>query len=417
MMYKKWMGVALLAVGLGQGTGAKAQLPSPGGVPALPEPLPCAPTGGPGPGQGGQCPPNLVPGPLSPSDAPPGPPDTLGLPPEVKNAFPCEEYPPPTHAFFHAGSQALQRQKLGHSITAIFDNSDFSRVDSGNVIFPFSNVRPAQDLNNIVPEMAFGYRGTLGILLEEAGCSLEFTGFYVPQSDATNQITLPGRLSSFFFNAPTGFEGDNGLFLQGDRSLATQQTAVGSAELNVRTFSKAFTGCELLLGVRYLNVHDRFSLFFDDDGLLVHDIFGRSNPTLQATYSSRVNSNIIAPQVGFEYQHSIVHGVAFGMYGKTAAGYDLSDIAVTLTRGDGLLGTNGAHTRHNFSQIYEIGGYFDVYLLERLRLRGGYIGMWVVNVPEAVDQVSFDLAAPLGRQDSTGSIFFHGPSIEFQFLF
>src|SRR5207248_8575293 len=139
-MYKKWMGVALLAVGLGQGTGAKAQLPSPGGVPVLPEPLPCAPTGGPPPGQGGKSPPNLVPGPLSPFDAPPGPSDDLGLPPEVKNAFPCEDYPPPARAFFHLGSQALQRQRLGHGITAIIDSGNSSQLDTGRVVFPFSNI-------------------------------------------------------------------------------------------------------------------------------------------------------------------------------------------------------------------------------------------------------------------------------------
>jgi len=135
------------------------------------------------------------------------------------------------------------------------------------------------------------------------------------------------------------------------------------------------------------------------------------------SYSTRVYSNIIAPQIGVEYQKSIVHGVACGIYGKAAAGYDLSDIAVTLTRGDGLLGTHGAHTRHNFSQIYETGAYLDVYLLERLRVRAGYMAMWIANVPEAVDQFSYDLSAPLGRQDSTGTIFFHGPSIELQFLF
>src|SRR5439155_13905691 len=138
MMYKKWMGVALLAVGLGQGTGAKAQLPNPGGVPAMPEPLPCVPPpgpGGPGPAQGGKCPPNLVPGPLNPNDAPPGPSDELGLPPEVKNAFPCEECPLPYRTFFHAGTQALQRQRLGHSITAFVDASDNSGVDTGRIPF------------------------------------------------------------------------------------------------------------------------------------------------------------------------------------------------------------------------------------------------------------------------------------------
>ena len=90
---------------------------------------------------------------------------------------------------------------------------------------------------------------------------------------------------------------------------------------------------------------------------------------------------------------------------------------MVLPRGDGFLGTHGAHTRHNFSQVYEIGTYLDIYLLERLRARAGYMALWVSNVPEAVDQVSFDLSAPLGRRDNTGSIFFHGPSVELQFLF
>jgi len=231
-----------------------------------------------------------MPGPLNPNDAPPGPPDNLGLPPEVKNAFPCEECPPPIRTFFHAGTQALQRQRLGHGITAFVDSSNNTGVDTGRITFPFSNVVPVQDLNNIVPDMAFGVRGTLGILLEDAGTSLEFTGLYIPQRDSRNEIILPGRLNSFFFNAPPGFGGDNGLFLQGDRSVATQQTALGSAELSVRTFSKAFTGFELLLGVRYLNVHERFSLLFDDDGVLHQNVFSQPDPTLQATYSSRVTA-------------------------------------------------------------------------------------------------------------------------------
>jgi Protein of unknown function (DUF1551). len=247
--------------------------------------------------------------------------------------------------------------------------------------------------------------------------SVEWTGFYIPQSESRNEVARPGRLNSFFFNPPLGFEGDNGLFLQADRARATEQTALGSAELNVRGFSTIFTGCEPIVGVRYVNLQERFSLFFDDDGLLVRDIFGNPDPRRAATYSSRVHSNIIAPQIGVEYQKGIVPGVAFGFYGKAAAGYDISDMEITLTRGDGLLGTHGGHTRHNFSQIYETGLYLDVYLLERLRVRGGYLALWIANVPEAVDQVSFDLSAPHGRQDSTGTIFFHGPSVELQFLF
>jgi len=416
-MYKKWMGVALLAGWLGQGTVALGQsLPAPAGVPQLPEPLPCGPGGMPGP-PNAKCPPNLVPGPISPDAAPPGPPEDLGLPPGVKNAFPCEECPTPDHVFFHLGTQGLQRQRLGHSVTAYVDRADTSGLDSGRFAFPFSNIMPVMDPNNINPNMFFGVRATLGLLIEDAGCSVELTGFYIPENESRNEVDMPGRLNSFFFNAPLGFEGDNGLFLQADRAQATEQTALGSAELNIRGFSTIFTGCEPIVGVRYVNLQERFSLFFDDDGLVVRDIFGNPDPTRMATYSSRVHTNIIAPQIGVEYQKGLVPGVAFGLYGKAAAGYGISDMEITLTRGDGFLGTHGGRTRHNFAQIYETGVYVGLYFLERLRFRGGYMALWIADIPEAVDQFSFDLSAPHGRQDNTGTIFFHGPSIELQILF
>src|SRR5438105_2216564 len=106
-MFKKWMGVALLAGWLGRGGVATAQSLPHAGVPTPPDPLPCGPDGAACPAPG----PNLVPGPLSPLAAPPGPPDKLGLPPDVPGAFPCDEpCPPPAHTYFHIGTQALQRQ-------------------------------------------------------------------------------------------------------------------------------------------------------------------------------------------------------------------------------------------------------------------------------------------------------------------
>src|SRR5438105_3142319 len=66
-MANRWIGVALIAWCLAGTTTARAQM---------------------GP-DGGGCPPQMVPGPLTPEQAPPGPPpsDCLSLPANIPNAF------------------------------------------------------------------------------------------------------------------------------------------------------------------------------------------------------------------------------------------------------------------------------------------------------------------------------------------
>src|SRR5262245_41285015 len=114
MMFKKWMGAAVLLGWSGGASFAPAQyLPSPVGAARIPAPVPL--------GGCNEPPPNLVPGPISPLAAPPGPPSDLSLPSEHTSAFQCEEFACHKHVFFHFGAQALQRNHLGHMITAYFD--------------------------------------------------------------------------------------------------------------------------------------------------------------------------------------------------------------------------------------------------------------------------------------------------------
>ena len=409
-MFKKWMGVALLAGWLGQGTGAPAQyLPSSVGAARMPDPLPCP---------SAASVPNLVPGPLSPLDAPKGPGDDLTLPGDIPNAFPCEECPVPSRFFFHIGTQALKRQGAGHQVTAFTDAANSDRgLDLGDLTAP-QNVVPVQNLNNLNPKLAFGVRGTIGYLMEEQGCAVELSGFYIPGSTSSVDTSNPGQLNSFFVNPPLGFEGDNGLWLQADRIRTALDTTIAGVELNFRSFNKAYASCiEPIIGLRYINLHENFSIFTDDDGLTFRNAQGQPDPTRQATYATRVNTNIIAPQFGVELQQGLCKGVAVGIFGKGAPGVSFNNIAVSLTRGDGFVGLAGSRNRMNLSQVYETGAYVDVYLLERMRVRAGYMGLWLVNVPLATDQIGFDLSAPAGTQKNTGSVFFHGPSLEFQFLF
>lgn len=409
-MFKKWMGVALLVGWLGQGPAAQAQyMPSPVGAARMPEPLPCTPPNLP----------NLVPGPISPLEAPKGPPDDLSLPACVENAFPCERIPLQNHCYFHIGTIGLQRQRPGHQVTAFTDaaNTDMG-LDLGDVTAP-QNVVPAQNLNSLNPNMNFGVKATIGYLFEEQGCAVELTGFYIPQNTKSIDVTNPGQLNSYFVNPPLGFEGDNGMWLQADRIRTALATSISGAELNFRTFNKAFGGCiEPIFGLRYINLHENFGLFTDDDGLSFLQANGAPDPTRQATFATRVNTNIVAPQIGLELYKTFCKNIfGVGLYAKAAPGVSFNNIAVTLTRGDGVVGLAGTRNRTNFSQIYETGAYFDVYILERMRVRAGYTALWLADIPLATDQLGFDLSQPAGNQKNVGNVFFHGPSLEFQFLF
>lgn len=422
-MFKKWMGVALLAGWLVQGTVVLAQDLPACGPPRIPEPLPCPP-----PAVPGKLPPyskptlnagkDLVPGPISPLVAPRGPGEDASLPEDIKNAFPCKECETPSHIYFHLGSQAFQRQGLGHRTTAVIDSTNASMgLDTGMAPAQQDEVS-VQDQNDLHPRMAFGVKGTLGYLSEELGCAVELSGFYIPQYGKSTTLTNPGQLNSFFINPPVGFEGDNGLWLQADRISTGFSTTQTSVELNVKSFSKIFYGClEPFVGVRYFHLRERLNVFTDDDGVSFPMSNGLPDPTRQANYMTRVNTNLIAPQFGVEYQYCLFPGLAFGFYGKAAPGISFNDVQVNLTRGDGLVGLNQSRSRRTFSQVYESGLFFDVYWLERMRVRAGYTTLWLVNIPVASDQVNFDLSSSVGTQKNTGSIFFHGPSLELQFLF
>src|SRR5436190_3423509 len=114
-MLKHWWGVALLAAWLGQASAARAQyLPSELGATRMFDPEPVKPTK--------PLPNNLVPGPLTPDIAPPGPPDELALPESLPNAFPAELYGDGKQdVVFSIGSLGLQRSRLPHSMIAIVD--------------------------------------------------------------------------------------------------------------------------------------------------------------------------------------------------------------------------------------------------------------------------------------------------------
>jgi hypothetical protein len=395
-MAKWWMGLALLAMAIGS-LPASAQPPSvpePGGPAAMPEPIPVVapPTGGPTPPQ-------------------PAPSSGLTLPADLPNAWDHEKHEECPACYGSVGYLTLQRQRLGQGAAAVVDPGNGVHVGSP----PPANAPLAADFDDIDMRLNHGVRTTFGYHWDHQ--ALELGGFYLSQSSSATVIANRGRLDSFFNingnfnNAPLGFEGDNGMWLQADLMRLRLQTALGSGEVNYRCWPLLETGWSGSLGVRYLDVYERFSFFTGDDDLTAPD------PRRQSTYSTTTHNRIVAPQLGCEYNRAISCWLAFSATAKGAWGANFLDTDVHLKRGDGFMAPSGHRSETIFSHLYEMGFFLDFRLHEHARLRAGYNLLWVVDVAEAVGQLDFNLANQAGQRNNHGNIFYHGPSVELHFMF
>jgi hypothetical protein len=339
------------------------------------------------------------------------------LPANLPNAFTT---PPPEcgACYGSIGYMALQRQLLGHGAAAVLDTAS-GGIDTGNL--PPAGAPEVANFHDVNMRWNQGGRVTIGY---HCDCqAFELSGFYLSQSSSSKVYENPGRLDTFFnvngnfAVAPLGFEGDNGMWLQADVIKLRLQTALGNAEANYRCWLSADSDLSWFLGIRYLDLYERFSFYTGDDDLTVRGVNGLPDPTKQATYSVTAHNQLLAPQLGFEWNRAINCWLAFSMSAKGAWGANFLTVDVNLKRGDGFQGPHGGRSQTLFSQLYETGFFLDFRLKECARLRAGYDLMWVVDVAEALGQFDYNLTQTSGRTKNNQSIFYHGPLVELSFLF
>jgi hypothetical protein len=402
-MSRRWTGVALLVGWLSLVGSARAQAP-------VPEPIPCAPSMPPAPHAS-----QPVQGPLPPQLAPKGPPSDLLLPADIPGAF--TDCPPEEecNVYFSLGGLGLKRQSLGEGSLVVIDRLNPTNLDTGARPLAERFLTNVQDYDDVRPHMGGGIEGTLGY--EWGANAVELTGFYIFSTRASAEVDRKGRLDLPFFHPPLGFEGDNGMWLQADRNVLTLEQSLGNAEFNYRWWNLGVAGCQGIIGLRYTDMEERLNIFTGDDDLTVRDINLRPDPTRQANYRVVAHNHLVAGQLGFEWNYPVCSWVTFSWTGKGAWGANFYDQHHLLTRGDGFVGRATNRFDTLFSHEYEMGVFFDFWLCEGARLRAGYNMLWLVNVAEAAQQVNFDLANPEGQNIRQGSVFYHGPLVELQFLF
>jgi hypothetical protein len=385
------MGVALVAAGLAMAAPARAQyMPVPVGAARMPEPQPAGPSCDP--------PPNLIPGPISPTTAPMGPPDNLSLPCDHSSAFQCEEFAGESHWYLSAGGQWLQRQKLGAGVIAVNE--------------PDRSV--ALELNNLTQTMNGGPRYTIGYMW--ANCAVEYTGFYIPEEDKTATAIRTGRLDALFANPPPALQDASGLsiFFQGNRVSETFGSHFWDNEVNFRTWNLSIQGADLIAGPRYIEEGETLTINMEPN----RDRFASIR---SVTNQVRTVNRMALFQLGSEYSCHLLPWLAVGATCKGGWGANFLVTDETMMRGDGLQVVSTHNDRTVFTQVYDIGLFVDFYLMDRLRLRGGYNTLWLLGVATAPDQLDLNMRGGAfqaqGPLDTRGSIFWHGPMVELQFLF
>jgi hypothetical protein len=335
------------------------------------------------------------------------------LPSNLSNAFSMPPCPEPGACYFGIGYMAQQRQRLGHGAAVVLDTAS-GGVHTGTPPPPGAPL--LGDFHDINIRFNNGERVTLGYHCD--GQAFELSGFYLSQNSSAKEYAHAGSLDTFFnvngsfTTFPLGFEGDNGMWSHADVMRLRLQTAQGSAEFNYRCWLGADSDCSWLIGVRYLGLYERFSFYTGDNDLTI------PNPTTQSTYSVTANNQIVAPQLGFEWNRPICCWLAFTMSAKAAWGANFLTVDVNLKRGDGFQGPHGSRSQTLFSQLYETGFFLDIGLPKCPgRLRAGYDLMWAVDVAEALGQFDYNLAHTSGRVKDHQSIFYHGPIAELTFRF
>ncbi len=444
-MCRGWKGVALVAACWCLNLPAQAQTgtyPSPVGAARMPEPIPAVPNPNPQP------PPNLVPGPISPLAAPMGPTDDLSLPYDHTGAFQTENFVQENGFYFNIGPIALQRNHLGAGDIAVY-NATVMGQTTPQLPDPFTQTPTgtgsALSFNSVKPALSLGIIGTAGYLWHNQ--AVEFSSYYIWEDDAKATASMPFSLDTLFYNPPLTMVGD-GLFRMANTVSLTQGSSLFNAEANYRRWNPAFAGLEFIIGARYIRQNDILNIqttgysFFENS-------LGLKTPGVDSTtYSVITHNNLVAPQLGLEYTLKLFSWLHLSAMGKGAWGVNYLTSDVNMTRGDGYTAFNTLRHATVFGELYNIGVFANINILERLRLRIGYTATWLIGVATANDQVDFDLKGyearqqfgfqgvanavtsgnlqllqqvqngiPHGNVNNNGSIIYFGPQAQLEFFF
>lgn len=344
-----------------------------------------------------------------PGCAPPFPPPAPNSPLlTVGGSDPSCGGPACGHYFVSFGWRMMQRGGFNERPFIVADPAAFDRGAP-----PIPGSPSLFDLSDVAMPFNHGFQVAFGFF-DDCNLLWTFEGFYIPNRGTARIIDNPTRLTSFFYNAPVGFEGADGfLWANADVMGMTYRNNLVNGEINVRHMREYKDGFNLvfLAGLRYFDIYERFDFLTGDEQTRFNP-----DPTTIANLSWRTQNRLAGGQLGFGVNTMLTSW--FGISWDSKIGVFANTITAknTLTRGDGFQAFDTSIQEVKTTSLYDMSLYFTVQN-GMFRLKGGYNLMWVVGVSKADNQVDFDLATQPQRISTAGTMFFHGPSVQLEIIF
>jgi hypothetical protein len=273
------------------------------------------------------------------------------------------------------------------------------------------NAAPVGTFGDLRMDDEPAWRASVGLYRD--GFVVELAGFQLPRSQSELTLQDQGRLTSFFFNPPLGFEGTNPqLWDNADIIRVNFSQSIYGFEANTRWIAiKDGAQLDCLLGIRYMDLSERLAVFTDDDSLQF-----APDPLSEATYVTRARNHLLGLQAGLSMHQALCGPLAMSWDVKGAWCANMANIDVNLTRGDGFLGFNNGETKYSFAQVYEAGGYMELQG-SFWRVRGGYQLMLATGIATAENQLDFNLLHTSGRPHVRGTTLYYGPTVSVEVFF
>lgn len=215
------------------------------------------------------------------------------------------------------------------------------------------------------------------------------------------------------------------LWTDGELAVIDYDFDMQGAELayrrNIFVFERNDWDLELILGVRYIALDEKFNFFFADiagpetiarnpfDRRLANPEQFRAQPSSEAsaTYIAGIENDIVGPEIGINAKYPFLYIFEFDILSKAGFAANFLRNQQAVIRGDGLELYNYQKTVHSTSGFFEGHLGLKMNLHKNFSLHAGWEYLWLINIGTAINQIEFDLTRR-PRPSNEEKILWHG---------
>ncbi|MFO0944370.1 MAG: hypothetical protein U1D30_00260 [Planctomycetota bacterium] len=223
----------------------------------------------------------------------------------------------------------------------------------------------------------------------------------IPREPTNEDVRLLGATDPrYFFSL---------LWTDGELAVIDYDFDMQGAELayrrNIFVFERDDWALELIGGIRYIALDEKFNFFFADVAgpeTIAQNPFDRalanpdqpraqSSAEASATYIAGIENDIIGPEVGISAKYPFLYIFELDLLGKASFAANFLKNQQAVIRGDGLELFNYSKTVHSTSGFFEGHLGLKMNIHRNISLHAGWEYLYLINIGTAINQIEFDL--------------------------